>query len=204
MTKKRTMALTERRRGGFVGLCAFLVVLVALVLFGGHTDLAATTGLFQSPATATVEPTSTTPATETPTPTPTAEPPAATEELATQEPTSTAIDATPTVATKEPPTPSESPMPEAAPTEAAPAEVGPEATQDDSELYGQGESEQPQRYADGESNLRFDWGTLFDSLALGLSYAWLCCGVVLLLGLPILFVALWTRGKRDQVPEEDE
>jgi hypothetical protein len=60
------------------------------------------------------------------------------------------------------------------------------------------------RYADGESDLRFDWGALADSLALMLSYAWLLCGGLLLIAVPLLFVALWLRSRRSAEPEEDE
>jgi hypothetical protein len=37
---------------------------------------------------------------------------------------------------------------------------------------------------------------LVDSLALGLSYAWLCCGVIVLLGLAALFAVLWAASRR--------
>ena len=35
---------------------------------------------------------------------------------------------------------------------------------------------------------------LIDSLALAVSYAWLCCGVLAILGLPVMFVVLWVTG----------
>jgi hypothetical protein len=43
---------------------------------------------------------------------------------------------------------------------------------------------------------------LFDSLALGASYVWLCCGILLLLGIPAVFVALWAASKRRAEQEE--
>jgi hypothetical protein len=43
---------------------------------------------------------------------------------------------------------------------------------------------------------------LFDSLALAASYLWLCCGVILLLGVPLLFIVLWVASRRRNQPEE--
>jgi hypothetical protein len=43
---------------------------------------------------------------------------------------------------------------------------------------------------------------LFDSLALLLSYAWLCCGGLLFLAIPLVFVVLWVASKRRQQQEE--
>ena len=59
-----------------------------------------------------------------------------------------------------------------------------------------------ERYPEGESNLLFDWSMLVDTVALGLSYAWLCCGVIVLLGLTGLFVTLWAASKRREQAEE--
>jgi hypothetical protein len=58
------------------------------------------------------------------------------------------------------------------------------------------------RYSDGESELRFDWSMLFDSAALALTYVWLCCGVLVLVGIPVFFVALWAASRRRQTDEE--
>jgi hypothetical protein len=43
---------------------------------------------------------------------------------------------------------------------------------------------------------------LIDSLALGISYAWLFGGILLGVGLPILFVFLWVRTKRRRSAQE--
>jgi hypothetical protein len=43
---------------------------------------------------------------------------------------------------------------------------------------------------------------LFDSVALGLSYIWLLCGVALTLSLAGLFVALWLASRRRKEQEE--
>jgi hypothetical protein len=37
---------------------------------------------------------------------------------------------------------------------------------------------------------------LFDSVALALSYGWLCCGAALMLLLPVSFLALWVASRR--------
>ena len=62
------------------------------------------------------------------------------------------------------------------------------------------EHDQPQeeRYADENTGLKFEWGRLFDSTALFLSYVWLCCGVFVFLAIPIAFVVLWQASKRRQ------
>ena len=53
-----------------------------------------------------------------------------------------------------------------------------------------------ERYPDDEARLSFRWKTLFDSLALALSYAWLACGVVALLLVIALLVVRVFRGRR--------
>jgi hypothetical protein len=77
--------------------------------------------------------------------------------------------------------------PEASPTVEATVEPTPDGSQ---------------RYADEDSNLKFEWGMLFDSVSLFLSYLWLCCGVLIFLAIPVVFIALWVAGKRRQPPEE--
>ena len=57
------------------------------------------------------------------------------------------------------------------------------------------------RYAE-DANLAFDWGMLFDSVALGVSYLWLCCGVLFLFAVPVGFVVLWVVSKRREAQEE--
>lgn len=59
-----------------------------------------------------------------------------------------------------------------------------------------------ERYPEGESNLKFDWGMLFDSVSLFLSYAWLCCGVLVFLAVPVVFIVLWVASRRRQQQEE--
>jgi hypothetical protein len=55
-----------------------------------------------------------------------------------------------------------------------------------------------QRYAEEESNLEFEWGMLFDSVSLLMARLWLCCGVLIFLAIPVLFVVLWAASKRRQ------
>jgi pilus assembly protein TadC len=43
---------------------------------------------------------------------------------------------------------------------------------------------------------------LVDSLALGISWAWLVVGIFVGVGLPILLVALWVRARRRQSEQE--
>lgn len=91
-----------------------------------------------------------------------------------------------------PPTPAgvqETPTTEPAPTE-PPVVDEPEGT--------------PQRYVDDESTVRFEYGQLFDSVALGASYLWLCCGVLVLILIPVLFITLWIASRRRKSLAEEE
>lgn len=58
----------------------------------------------------------------------------------------------------------------------------------------------------GGSGLLFDWGMLFDSVALAMTYIWLCCGVLVLAGIPVVFVVLWMASKRyrPSTPQEQQ
>jgi len=44
---------------------------------------------------------------------------------------------------------------------------------------------------------------LFDSLALGLTYVWMGCGVLVLLAIPAVFLVLWLVSRRRQEEEAD-
>lgn len=57
---------------------------------------------------------------------------------------------------------------------------------------------EPPRYPAEEADLRYDWGMLFDSLALGVSYLWLACGVVVLLGVLAIVLTLWVTNRQRQ------
>lgn len=201
----------SRSKGGLsrrgLGVCTALVVPILLALAAVSTDLTAASGLFQSPLTATPESSETAVAPEPTTPTSTPEPEAAATESVTPQLTPVAsptLVSPPATALPTEPLPTEALATPSDTPEAVATETPPTPTEEPTASSDESGAELPPRYADSESDLRFDWGTLFDSLALGLSYAWLCCGVVLMLGLPILFVALWSRGRREQESTEDE
>ncbi len=61
-------------------------------------------------------------------------------------------------------------------------------------------SDTSQRYPDEKTSYRFDWAELLDSVALGASYLWLCCGILVFLAVPVLFLALSIASKRRQPP----
>jgi len=180
------------------GLRLSPVLLVALLLaaFVWQSDTAALSGLFQSSVlpTPTVRPTlpvsHSTPTTIPPrTPAPPATPFPATQTpvlvptaglTATLTPTLQLVPTSPLTVT-----PVITVTPAAGSAEPTPAEAS--ATPDDR-----------QRYAEDDSNVKFEWSMLFDSLSLFLSYAWLCCGILVFLAIPVFFVVLWIASKRRQ------
>jgi hypothetical protein len=179
-------------------------LLLAMVLC--RTDLAATGGLFQSgleTPTATVTPT---PTAGTVVPTPTQTPTPVTTVLPTNTPPTT-VEATvppqatapstqvPLTATEPPATPTLMPTATGVPPTMTPV---PSATS----TPGPSDAEDQQRYAEGDSNLRFDLGMLGDTVALALSRVWLCCGILVFLSIPALFLVLWAASKRRQQREE--
>ncbi len=114
----------------------------------------------------------------------------------------------PGTATVEPPTATAPTVP--TPTEAVPATATPTQTPPPSDTPLVTEvpatitaaptsteaTAERERYPEGESNLRFEWGMLFDSVSLFLSYVWLCCGIIVFLTVPVFFIALWVASKR--------
>jgi hypothetical protein len=172
----------EDKRRPWAKFLALMGALLFLILMLWHVDPDPSSGLFQSPPEATAtsaQATATEVLTPTATLTPTVtltpplrqtQPPAATAETVTAEPSVTPLEQTPTE--------SPSPLPSLTPTP------------------GTGEDEGTGRYAQGDEGFVFEWGTLFDSFALGASYVWLCCGVFLLVLVPISFLALWVASKR--------
>jgi hypothetical protein len=187
------------RRGARTGLrlSPWLLLTLLFVLILWQTEPTALAGLFQSPPTA--EPT--VPATGTSEVVPSQVPTATITPVLTSTPTVLPSD-TPTVLPSDTPTvaPSESPTVNA--TQELPADEGvltPAPTGEE----GEGTIDRgPQRYAEGESDLNFDWGMLFDAAALGLSYVWLCCGVLIVLAFLLLFLVLWVASARRQRTEE--
>lgn len=197
MRNSEVVRWARRELEALVRLSPWIVVSLLLAAGVWRVDLSATSGLFQSPATATA---TAQPATSTPTQAPTLAPTAAPS--ATTEPTESPE---PTVAPTEPlPTATEVPTETPAPVAPAGVQVTdtpvPAATEESADQEAEPDSE-----AEGASedpNLEFDWGELFDALALGASYLWLGCGILLLLLLPFLFIALWVASNRRKQQEE--
>jgi hypothetical protein len=193
--RSRTIQQLRHELGALLKLCPWVLVAVLLVAVFWQADLAATSGLFQSPPTAE-------PPTPIPSDTPVALPTLAPTEPVTVEvtvepeatvevtPTAT-LEATPTVEAT--PTETPSPEPEAEEPEAT-ATWTPEPEGEEGTTRG--------RYAEGEPALQFDWAMLLDSVALGVSYIWLCCGVVVLVGIPIAFGIVWAASRRRRSPSE--
>ena len=191
MDKLKFATLLRRELRAVLRLAPWVLVSLLLAAALWRTDLAAVSGLFQSPpsATATSEP---------PTATPTEEPTA----LATETPTVELPTDTPTPEATVPPT-----VPPAATSSAT---ALPTATLEPSPTPGETTPEpttttevgtEDSRYNEN-ADLAFDWGTLFDSVALGVSYLWLCCGILLLFAVPVTFVVLWVASKRREAQEE--
>lgn len=190
MDTLKLATLLRRELRAALRLSPWVVISLLLAAALWRTDLAAVSGLFQSPPEATA----------------TSEPPTATP---TQEPTALPTD-TPTVEL-----PTETPLPEATlpPTETPtlpPTEtptLPPTATLEPLPTPGQimptvEVGAEDSRY-DENADLAFDWGMLFDSVALGVSYLWLCCGILLLFAVPVTFAVLWVASKRREAREEE-
>ena len=190
------VGLMRREGNAALRLSPWVLASLLLAALLWHPNLAATGGLFQSPqdtptptqaptlvptATAEAQP-SATPTVEAPAPiaTETIIPPTETPALAV---TATLVPTNPPTAT---PVPTETPV---VPTQTLAPQVA-------TSTPVPAEQDGTDRYVQEDSNLLFDWTMLFDSVALGLSYAWLCCGVLILLGVPIFFVVLWSAARR--------
>jgi len=161
----------RREAKALVKLIPLILVALLLTSLFWRADLAATSGLFQSPPTD--EPGSPTPEL-TPTEGVPEEPTAPTEPTVAPPPTETPTVPAPTatetltpVPTSFVATPTFTPVP------------------DDS-----------QRYPDEDTTVTFQWGSLFDSAALAASYIWMCCGICMLFLIPLLFIALWVASRR--------
>jgi len=103
---------------------------------------------------------------------------------------------TPTVTPTQPPP---TPTPTASWTPTPPPTASPEPVN----TAQTGASSKTRRhYVRGDSNVVIQWGLLVDSLALGISWAWLVVGVLVGVGLPILFVLLWVRTRRRRPAQE--
>lgn len=181
----------------------FALAALLIVALLGRVDSVALSGLFQSsPVDTPVSP----PATPTPTftGTPTAVPTEAV--TTTTEPTLSVPAETPTLVltgTVEPtePTATSSPTVTVTSTSLPPTDT-PTALPSDEAGGAEPTPDESQRYADEDTNLKFEWSMLFDSLSLFLSYLWLFCGVLVFLAIPLVFAALWLASKRRRPPED--
>jgi len=196
----------RREANAVLRLSPWVLGLLLLVALLWHPDLAATGGLFQSPQ-----------ATPTPTPVPTLMPtptteiqPSATATAEGPPPTATETGVSPPAPPTETPilaitatlVPTNPPTHTAVPTETPVLPTETLAPPTPTSTLVSAEQDGTERYAQEDSNLLFDWTMLFDSVALGLSYVWLCCGVLVLIGVPIFFIALWVAGRRREQGEE--
>jgi hypothetical protein len=179
-------------------LSPWVLISLLLAMVVWRTDLAAVSGLFQSPETPT--------ATTAP-PTATLEAPTATVGTPALTPTST-LTVTLTLTPTKAPEPTKPPEPTALPTEISPEApvAAPSDTPTPAPVVETAEpditTDENERYAEEGTDLRFDWDMLFDSVALGVSYIWLCCGILLFLAVPVVFAVLWAVSKRRQEQEE--
>jgi hypothetical protein len=190
MEKRKTVKLVRQEMRALLRLSPWVLVSLLLAAVLWRTDIAAISGLFQSVqspvATATTQP-----PTPIPTLVPTQMPTVLATEAPTVAPTSTQV-VTPTATL--PPTETATPVvAPASPTPLTSPTAEPDATVEGSE-----------RYPGEDTSLKFDWGMLFDSVALGVSYIWLCCGILLLVSVPIVFVILWVMSKRQQQQQQQE
>jgi hypothetical protein len=172
-----------------LGAWLLLAALLLAVGLAVHSEEASANALFQgetaSPTTGPI--TATAAITETPFLPP----------LITTTATMTPTDTPPSTATptEPPPTPeptatwTPTPLPTALPEPTATAQTGASSTA-------------RRHYVRGDSNVVIQWGMLVDSLALGISWAWLVVGIFVGVGLPILLVALWVRARRCQSEQE--
>lgn len=186
------------------------LVLASLLLAAivWRADSAAISGTFQSSIVETPTPTVPAPV-DTATPVPTA---TATSQPTEPAPVETVTQIPPGTATVEPTAPAPPETPTLMPTEtpaqpsatAMPTEPSPTATPSPTptSVVVEPTPDDKQRYPDGETDLKFEWGMLFDSVSLLLSYIWLFCGVLVFLTIPIIFIVLWVASKRRQQQQE--
>jgi len=89
--------------------------------------------------------------------------------------------------------PTDTPLPSDTPLADTPVPPATSATAE-----SEGAPDESQRYPEGDSSLRFEWGMLFDSLALLFSYIWLFCGILLFIAVPLLFFVIWRASANRQ------
>jgi hypothetical protein len=189
MMKSKLARWVRREASAILKLSPWIVVALLLVVAFWGRDTAALSGLFQSPPTLTP----TVPATDTPEPSATLPPTEVPAETPTLPPTETAT-LTPTATIEPTAAVTDTPQPTATETDLTPAE--------DETPAAEGDENDRQRYTEGDSGLKFEWPMLFDSVALGLSYVWLCCGVLVLVVIPLIFIVLWVASRSRRGSQE--
>lgn len=204
MKRRELLRVMRQEMRGLFRLSPLVLASLVLVALLWKTDSAAISGLLQSSPVDTPPPSLTPTATSTIQPT-VIESPVATSTIgtATEAPTEPAAPSeTPTITA--PPTetlvPTDVPLPSEPPPTDTPVPPPPSATAEP-----EGTVDGSQRYPDGDSNLRFEWGMLFDSLALLFSYIWLFCGILLFIAVPLFFFVLWrTSDSRREAAAQEE
>lgn len=207
MKRRQMWGLIRQEMRGVLRVSPLVLASLVLVALLWRADSSAVSDLLQS------SPVDTPPPSLTPTASPSAIETSTAQPTVIESPVVTATVETATVAPTEPVVPSETPT-EVPPTETpAPTETplpiepppthtpAPSATAEPEETL-----DASQRYPEGESNLRFEWGMLFDSMSLLFSYIWLCCGILLFIAVPLFFFVLWRTGadRREEVAAEQE
>ena len=200
----RKLEWTERFRGEVragLRLSPWLLLALLFALVLSQAEPTARAGLFQSsPAdTPAVPPTGTSEVVPSQVPTMTLTPGLTSTPTLTSTP---GLTSTPTLLPSDTPTVLPSETPTLTPTLELPADEGVATPEPTMELEERPDPSDQGRYAEGESNLIFDWGMLFDAVALGLSYVWLCCGGLIVVAVPLVFVVLWVASARRKRTEE--
>ena len=206
MNRRKLWRVMRKEMRGVLRVSPLVLASLVLVALLWRTDSSAVSDLLQS------SPVETPPPSLTPTTQPAVTATNTPEPTVIESPVATTTAGTATGAPTEPVVPSETPT-IAPPTETleptdVPLPTEPPAT-DTPAPSATAEPEEPldesQRYPDDESNLRFEWGMLFDSMALFLSYVWLCCGILLFIAVPLFFFVLWrTSASRQEEAGQDE
>lgn len=170
-------------------LAILFIIAITLTLFIAD-DRAVASRLFQSPASPPAQPA---PAQQPPPtqPPPAQQPPA--EQLPTETQSTDQSSTEPTVESSESTTEFESPVPEPLPEGSGP----PPFIQPTVEAGGDSLEEEGDFVEDeeGSSNFILDRVELVDSVVVSGAYVWLCCGVLLLLLIPLFFLFLQIRGQ---------
>ncbi len=208
MSQKALTSILKYKDTGRLVLLFIAAFFLASWLIDG--DVAAD-ALLQSPQSSAVEepppdpPTPTPPPPPTPTPPPPpTEPPAEPAEAASSEPVQVEPTATdlPTP-TPEPPAAEPVPVEEPQAAEIAPPTEPPAVVEPQLEPLQRQQEEPSLEFEDeGSPSFILDQIELIDTIAVSGAYLWLCCGVGLLLVLPLFLLVLYIRGRSRILQEE--